>query len=301
MRTKRVFYLVAVLCLAAFSPGIFSAQFSGNIQGVVSDSSGAVAAGVSIELRNVDTGIKQAVITSESGNYRFNSLEPGHYVVVASKAGFRTTEVNLTLATEETQGINITLPVATASETVSVTTEAPVLDTDENRLQTTLTGQTVKDLPTINRNLWDLVTVTPGVVGLGTRGAGEAPGGNPDNFGTQTPQISANGRSYTDKSDSVDGLNVTSPVQNGNIILAPIPDAVQEMTMQANTWDAEIALGSSVVVNLTTKSGTELVSRHGKLTVHEPGSASGSGIFANGRTVRTEGFGRHFRWSDSQE
>jgi hypothetical protein len=256
MRGKFVFYFVAVLCVAAFFPGSSSAQFSANIQGVVSDSSGAVVAGVSIELRNVDTGIKQVAVTSESGNYRFNSLEPGHYVVAASKAGFRTTEVNLTLATEETQGINITLPVATASETVSVTTEAPILDVDENRLQTTLTGQTVKDLPTINRNLWDLVTVTPGVVGLGTRGAGEAPGGNPDNFGTQTPQISANGRSYTGNTYFVDGLNVTSPVQNGNIILAPIPDAVQEMTMQANTWDAENSLGSSVVVNLTTKSGT---------------------------------------------
>ena len=113
----------------------------------------------------------------------------------------------------------------------------------------------MKDLPKTNNNLWDILTVTPGVVG-GTRGAGEAPGGNPDNFGTQTPQISANGRSYTGNTVFVDGMNVTSPVQNGNIILSPIPDAVQEVTMQANTWDAENTLGSSVVVNLTTKSGT---------------------------------------------
>ena len=153
MRGKFVFYVTAMLCLAAFSAGSASAQFSGNIQGVVSDSSGAVIAGVSIELRNVDTGIKQAIITGESGNYRFNSLEPGRYIVAASKSGFRTTEVNLTLETAETQGINITLPVAAANETVSVTTEAPILDADENRLQTTLSGQTVKDLPTINRNL----------------------------------------------------------------------------------------------------------------------------------------------------
>ena len=92
-------------------------------------------------IANVDTGIAKTTITSESGNYRFNSLEPGRYVVSASKSGFRTTEVSLTLGTAETKGINITLPVASASETVSVTTEPPVLDTDENRLQTTLSVQ----------------------------------------------------------------------------------------------------------------------------------------------------------------
>lgn len=51
-------------------------------------------------------------------------------------------------------------------------------------------------------------------------------------------------------------MNVTSPIQNGNIILAPVPDAVQEMSVQANTWDAENQLGSSVVTQITTKSGT---------------------------------------------
>ena len=256
MRGKFVFYFVAILFLAAFSAETSFAQFSGNVDGIVSDASGAVVSGAAIELRNVDTGIAKTTITSDSGNYRFNSLDPGRYVVSASKSGFRTTEVSLTLGTAETKGINITIPVATASETVSVTAEPPVLDSDENRLQTTLSGPTVVDLPKTNNNLWDILTVSPGVVGTGTRGAGEAPGGNPDNFGTQTPQISANGRSYTGNTVFVDGMNVTSPVQNGNIILSPIPDAVQEVTMQANTWDAENALGSSVVVNLTTKSGT---------------------------------------------
>lgn len=256
MKAKVYLFAGVVLCLVGLFAGSSFAQFSGNIQGVVLDSSGAGVADAKVELRNLDTGIMLTTTSSGSGNYRFNSLEPGRYVITASKNGFKTTEVNLTLETAETQGINVTLPVATASETVNVSAEAPPLDTDETRLQTTLSSQTVRDLPTINRNLWDVLTVTPGVVGVGTRGAGEAPGGNPDNFGTQTPQISANGRSYTGNTVFVDGLNVTSPVQNGNIILAPIPDAVQEVTMQANTWDAENSLGSSVVVQLTTKSGT---------------------------------------------
>jgi len=72
--------------------------------------------------------------------------------------------------------------------------EAGAIDVDNSRLETTLSSQTVRNLPAANRNLWDVLAVAPGVVGTGTRGAGESPGDFADNFGTQTPQISANGR-----------------------------------------------------------------------------------------------------------
>jgi hypothetical protein len=233
------------------------AQYSSSIQGVVSDSSGAAIAGAAVTLRNLDTGIEQSTSSGSSGNYSFTSLAPGRYVVRAQAKGLRTTEVNVTLGTSETQGTNITLPVASVTETMTVVTEqAAPIDPDDSRLQATLSSQEVQELPELNRNLWDTMSVTPGVVGLGTRAAGSSPGGGADNFGTQTPQISANGRSYTGNVAYVDGMNVTSPIQNGNIILAPVPDAVQEMSLQANTWDAENQLGSSVVVQVTTKSGT---------------------------------------------
>ena len=65
-----------------------------------------------------------------------------------------------------------------------------------------------------------MLAVAPGVVGAGLAAPGKSPGGGNDNFGTQTPQLSANGRSYTGNLVMVDGMNVTSPIQNGNIILA---------------------------------------------------------------------------------
>jgi hypothetical protein len=148
---------------------------------------------------------------------------------------------------------------------VVVEVAPPAVDTDDSRLETTLSSSTVRDLPEANRNLWDILAVTPGVVGTGTRGTSEAPGGFADNFGTQTPQISANGRSYTGNLVMVDGLNVTSPIQNGNIILAPIPEAVQEVTMQTNSWDGEDNLGSSILVQVTTKSGTNQFHGSGSL------------------------------------
>ena len=241
------FLLCSLVCFA---------QYSGNIQGVVSDPTGAAINGASMRLRNVDTGIEAVTTTSDSGNYRFTSLPPGNYVITATSSGFNPTDVRVDLSTSETKGINITLPLASAQQAVTVEAAAPIVDTDDSRIQATLSANTVRDLPQANRNLWDVLAVTPGVVGAGVRAAGTSPGGGNDNFGTQTPQLSANGRSYTGNMVMVDGMNVTSPIQNGNIILAPIPDAVQEATLQANSWDAENSLGSSILVQVTTKSGT---------------------------------------------
>lgn len=245
----------SILILLFFTLPAF-AQYSSNVQGVVSDPVGAAITGASVELRNLDTSVTTVATTSETGNYRFSSLPPGNYTVTAEAKGFRKTEATFTLETSETKGINLALPVASAQETITVQVHPPLVDTDDSRLQATLPSDTVRDLPSANRNLWDILAVTPGVVGVGTRLAGEAPGGLPDNFGTQTPQISANGRSYTGNVVMVDGMNVTSPVQNGNIILAPIPDAVQEASLQTNTWGGEDNLGSSILIQVTTKSGT---------------------------------------------
>lgn len=212
------------------------------------DPTGAAISGATVQLRNVDTGVQATATTSSSGNHRFSSLPPGRYVVRAQAQGFQAKEVNLTLSTAELQGINLTLPVGSASQSLTVSAEAPTLDTDETRLQATLPSATVRDLSQLNRNIYDVLSVTPGVVGQGTRQPGESPGGGADNFGTQTPQLSANGRSYTGNRVIVDGMDVTSPIQNGNIVFGPVPDSVQEGSLQTNSWDAENNLGSSILI-----------------------------------------------------
>ncbi|HEY1657004.1 MAG TPA: carboxypeptidase regulatory-like domain-containing protein [Candidatus Sulfotelmatobacter sp.] len=241
------------------------AQYSGNVQGIVSDPSGAAIHGATVQLRNPDTGVAAVATTTDTGFYRFSSLPPGTYALTVEAGGFRKAESKFTLETSETRGLNLTLPLASAQQTITVEENPPAVDTDDSRLQATLSSESVRDLPEANRNLWDVLAVEPGVVGLGTRGPGESPGGFADNFGTQTPQISANGRSYTGNLVMVDGMNVTSPVQNGNIILAPIPDAVQEASLQTNSWDAEDNLGSSILIQVTTKSGTNQFHGSGSL------------------------------------
>jgi hypothetical protein len=222
---RHVLYAGSILIWIVLSVPAF-ARYSSNVQGVLSDPVGTAINGATVQLRNTETGVTARIATSESGNYRFSSFPSDACVLTAEANNFKKSEANFTLDTSETKGINITLAVASAQERITVEVTPPAVDTDDSRLQATLSSDTVRDLPSANRNLWDILAVTPGVVGVGTRLAGEAPGGLPDNFGTRTPQISANGRSYTGNVVMVDGLNVTSPVQNGNIILAPIPDAV---------------------------------------------------------------------------
>ncbi len=285
-RTALFLMVVAITGACCYAQTVFS----GNVQGVISDPSGAVVPGASVTLLNVDTGVTSTATSSASGNYRFSELPPGNYLVSAEASGFRKSEVRLTLQTNELQGVNITLSLSATTEAVRVEAVAPPLDTDDSRIQATLNSQTVRDLPSLNRNLWDVLTVAPGVVGTGTHGSGESPGGGADNFGTQTPDMSANGRSYTGNRVIVDGMDATSNVQNGNIIYAPPPDAVQEVSMQSNSWDAENNLGSSILIQVTTKSGTNQF--HG----------SGSYLFTNqdllARTVFTPSSYNPFKRND---
>jgi Carboxypeptidase regulatory-like domain len=137
------------------------AQYSGNIQGVVSDPAGAAINGAAVLLRNLDTGVTATTTTTDSGNYRFSSLPPGNYRVAAEANGFRKAEANFALNTSGTKGINLAPPVASAQQSITVEVHPPVVDTDDSRLQATLSADTVRDLPSANRNLWDILPSRP--------------------------------------------------------------------------------------------------------------------------------------------
>ena len=95
--------ILSVMSVSILMTGLQAhAQFNGNIQGVILDPNGAAVAGATVSLSNVDTGITATTLSSDTGNYRFNSLEPGNYVIKASANGFESTEVKVTLQTSQT-------------------------------------------------------------------------------------------------------------------------------------------------------------------------------------------------------
>src|SRR3984957_6163374 len=107
------------------------AQFTAGIQGVVQDPSGAGIAKATIQLVNVATGTSAVTTSDASGNYRFVSLAPGNYKVTGEAAGFSKSEVNVTLLTEQSLSVPVILKVGSASEAITVTSEAPVVDTSD--------------------------------------------------------------------------------------------------------------------------------------------------------------------------
>ena len=251
------FYVVFVAITLLFLSSVALAQFTAGIQGVVQDPSGAGLAGAKVDLVNNATHVTTETTADGSGNYHFGSLAPGSYSVTAESAGFAKSQVDVTLLTEQNLSVPITLKVGSITEAVNVSAEAPVVDTSDSRTQLTLENQTVAQLPVVGRNLVTLVTLAPGVSGLGTSATG-SPGSGVDNFSTEEQvDASANGQGQNNNQYVVDGLDVTSGIRQGVLNLTPQPDSIQETSIQVNTFSSEYSRAAGLQTMFTTRSGTD--------------------------------------------
>lgn len=254
MSSRRLCCLLTFFLLTAVAG---FAQFTASIQGVVQDSTGAGVAKAAIHLTNVATGSEVVTTTDAEGNYRFVSLAPGKYKITAEASGFTKSEANVTLLTEQNLNVPIALKVGSVSESVIVSTEAPVVDTADSRVQLTIENQAVAQLPIIGRNLVTLVTMAPGVSGLGTSTSG-SPASGVDNFSTEEQvDASANGQGQNNNQYVVDGLDVTSGIRQGVLNLTPQPEAIQETSIQVNTFSSEYSRAAGLQTMFTTRSGTD--------------------------------------------
>ena len=231
-----------------------SAQFTSNLQGVVTDATGAVIPKANLTLENEKTGAKFTGVSDSSGNYRFNSLAPGTFRITASASGFGTKIIETILTTEQTAGVNIQLAAGAATETVNVSSASgPMLNSDETRLQVTVNKSQIDELPLQNRNIYSIVTTAPGVTGF-------ANAGSSDDFANENKvQASANGHYAAGNQYVLDGFSITSAVTGGTANISPNPDSVEEAALQTNTFAVDQGQGSSVQVELTTRSGTNAI------------------------------------------
>lgn len=249
---------VALMC-ALFTIGIFPAfaQFTANVQGVVQDATGAGVAKAQISLINSATGEQKLTASDASGNYRLVSLPPGSYKLVVEAPGFARAESDITLLTEQNLNLPVTLKVGSASESVVVTTQAPIVDTGDSRVEMTLDNEGVAQLPIVGRNLVTLVTMAPGASGLGTSTSG-SPASGVDNYSTEEQvDASANGQGQNNNQYVVDGLDVTSGIRQGVLNLTPQPESIQETSVQVNTFSVEHSRAAGLQTIFTTKSGTD--------------------------------------------
>ena len=250
-------FVIRFIALFGVVTGACWAQFSGSIQGTVTDPAGAVVPNAKIQLKNTETSVTATTASDTEGNYRFVSLAPGSYQLTVEAAGFNTTAIPFALETSQNLNVPVSMKVASSSQTVEVTGEVPVLNTAESRNQMTLESAALSDLPLAGRNMISLVTLAPGVIGIGTV-TGGSPGSGVDNYSTELQvDASANGLGSVGNMYLVDGLDVTSAIRPGVLNLTPNPDSVQEVAIQTNTFNVEYGRASSLQMAMTTKSGTD--------------------------------------------
>ena len=219
---------------------------NGSIQGDVFDSAGAVVLGASVEAEEQDTATVHKAVTDDSGHFAFPSLLPGRYIVKVAKSGFATTiQQNLTLTVGLTASLKITLKVATASETV-VVTSAPQIDVVTASSTATLDEQTIATTPVLGRKFEDLLTLTPGVSIV------QGPDGD---------EININGQRGVFNNISLDGGDYNNGFfgeqSGGQRAAVDITlEAVKEFQVVASGANAEFGRTAGGVVNVITKSGT---------------------------------------------
>lgn len=246
---------VSILSLLLAAATCF-AQFNADVQGTVQDAKGAVIPNATVTLTSADTGVKQTTVSSAEGVYRFTSLAPGNYAVSTTVQGFTPTTVSFTLTTHQVRDVPLQLTtLERVSSTVTVTTQAPLLDTSESRLEQTLDTTALSDLPLAARNPTLVVTMAPGVTGKGGQNSPGTTGST--NFAPENwIDASANGRGANGNQFVVDGMDVTSSIRPGVINLTPNADTVQEISVQTNTYTVDYGRASSIQTVMTTKSGS---------------------------------------------
>jgi len=254
MSFRRFFFVLSALVFLASAA---FAQFTASIQGVIQDQSGAGVSKATVTLANVATGATSVATSDADGNYRFVSLAPGNYKITVEAAGFSKAEADATLLTAQNLNLPIALKVGSVSESIVVSTEAPIVDTADSRTQLTIENQAVAQLPVIGRNLVTLVTLAPGVSGLGTSSSG-SPASGVDNFSTEEQvDASANGQGQNNNQYVIDGLDVTSGIRQGVLNLTPQPESIQETSIQVNTFSSEFSRAAGLQTLFTTRSGTD--------------------------------------------
>jgi hypothetical protein len=260
---KRVRKLSTLLLIVASCLAIpVKAQFDSAIEGIVSDTTGAVIPDVQVVLTNVDTGVSRRTTTSSGGYYRFPSLPPGKYRLTATKPGFDTVvQEDIILEAVRVQSVPITMKPGALVTQVTVTGAPPAVETTEAHVSGLTTGIAVHDLPLAGRNILDVVAQTPGVTGIGM--VGDWRGGN-DIFNLVSGAfINANGQRGSSNGYYVDDTSVNDNPDGGGAKLAPNIESVQELRVSVNNYSAQYGRNSSVMTQVVTKSGTNDL--HGSL------------------------------------
>ncbi len=244
---------IVLPCLVVLSTGLSAQSTLGTITGLVSDNTGAVIPNAAIVATNANTGTRIQTVSSGSGNYVIPNLQVGSYEISVQVSGFKTFKrSNISLSTNDSVRVDVTLEIGATSEQVLVTDEAPPLRTESTEVSTTMERKLVNDVPLAvagigggMRNAFSIMMMMPQVKSGNGEGAWD--------------DLQVGGGQQHDWNVSVDGLSVEMGWRNhvGYMNrLTPSVDSVEEFKIETSSFKAEQSRASGGNITVNVKSGT---------------------------------------------
>jgi trimeric autotransporter adhesin len=239
----------ALILIAGSSPQLFAQTFSSGLRGTVTDASGAAIVGAKATLTDEATHQIRTAITNSDGAYAFNELRPSTYTLHIQAAGFSATDrTHIQLSTQDFLTLDISLSVGASLNTIEVSSEATLIDPSTASISTNLSQQQLVDLPILGRNPYMSVKESGLFVNTG----------NPQfvRFADQngTTQTSVAGGPIGSNQYEIDGVPITDT--NNRPIAIPTIEAIQDVKVQANTYDAQVGRTGGAVFNTLLRSGS---------------------------------------------
>ncbi len=237
---SRLVWMCAIAALLAAPLSGWAQQTTGNLRGVVTDDTGAVLPGVTVTLRGRGVPGAPTSITNEQGIYRFPNLPPGTYDITVELAGFATsTQTGIPIALGGTADVPVQMKVSTQQETITVTAEAPVVDSASTQVATNYTREWVENIPVRRFTFFDLINASPGV--------------------SQSTQTSSRSQAFGSAANEnlylLDGTDFTAPF-TGAAWPWPNTDAIEEVQVLSLGANAEYGNVAGAVFNIVTRQGS---------------------------------------------
>ncbi|MBO0719717.1 MAG: TonB-dependent receptor, partial [Blastocatellia bacterium] len=218
---------------------------TGTISGPIADTGGAAVPGAKVILRNEMTGAAREVMANTQGFYTFTLIPSGRYSLRVEQQGFKSYQrTGLLLQVNQNLNVPITLELGELNDSVTVTSAPPLVDSSSGVLRETVDHTRITELPLNGRNVLQLQSLLPGAV----------PTGSLDQ-GANTPGFAINGGAGFTNNYSLDGGQYSDAYFNAPLPF-PNPDAIQEFTIQTNSYSAEFGRNRGASINAVTKSGT---------------------------------------------
>src|ERR1044072_5388811 len=258
-------YLAPLFLAVLRVPAVAWAQvLYGSLVGNVADPNGAAVSGARVEITNVATGDVSTIMTDDRGAYSVNDLQVGVYKIAISRSSFKTTvKEGVRIDANKTYRFDAQLEIGGLEETVLITAGLDAtLQTDRADVNVTQTARQINNLPlfgSVGRNYQSILQLIPGT----TRGTGSfflnATGSGEDNSAAGNPQRSisynVNGVSRLQNNTRIDGASVIYPWLPTNTVYVPPAEAIQEVNVVTNAFDAEQGLAGGAAINVSLKSG----------------------------------------------